>query len=149
MQIFLQVLLAGVLGGLIGTEREYRGRSAGLRTFSFVAMGSALFTILSIKAFGSGTDPSRVAANVLTGIGFIGAGVIFRQEDRVRGITTAAGLWIVSAIGMAVACHYYLVAILGTATAVLSFIVLDKVDRWIHVKANGGVCKKKGFFKKK
>lgn len=133
-QILIQVILAAFLGGLIGLERECRGRSAGIRTFSFICMGSALFTVLSIKAFGSGTDPSRVAANILTGIGFIGAGVIFRNYDRIKGITTAAGMWVVSAIGMAVGCGFYLTAVFTTLLGVFIFIAMRRVDFWIHRK---------------
>jgi putative Mg2+ transporter-C (MgtC) family protein len=135
LQIIFQMLLAAVLGGLIGMEREVKGKSSGLRTFAFVAMGSALFTILSIHGFND-VGPSRVASNILTGVGFLGAGVIFRQEERVRGITTAAGLWLVAAIGMAVGCGFYTVAIFGAAICLISFIFLRRVDEWIHNKAH-------------
>jgi len=133
MQFIVQIMLAAVLGGMIGFEREWRGKSSGLRTFAFVAMGSTLFTILSVKGF-SDVGPSRVASNVLTGVGFLGAGVIFLQENRVKGITTAAGLWVVAAVGMAVGCGFYLTAIFTTLISMIVFEILSRVDYWIHAK---------------
>jgi len=97
----LQLLLAVFLGGLIGWQREHIGKPAGSRTYALVCVGSALFTIMSIKGFGA--DSARVAAQVLTGIGFLGAGIIMHKEGGVVvGLTTAAGLWVVAAVGMAI-----------------------------------------------
>jgi putative Mg2+ transporter-C (MgtC) family protein len=116
--IFGRLALAGLLGGFIGLERELRGYPAGIRTLALVALGAALFT--DISQIMGGND--RVAAQIVTGIGFIGAGVIFRETYNVRGITTAATIWAAAAIGMAVGRELYLVAILG---AVLVFALLE------------------------
>ena len=97
----LRLLVAGLLGGAIGFEREFRAKEAGVRTHFIVALGSALFMIISQYAFSGQYDHSRVAAQVVSGIGFIGAGVIIFQKNVVRGITTAAGLWVAAAIGLA------------------------------------------------
>jgi putative Mg2+ transporter-C (MgtC) family protein len=113
-QIFFvgQILLAIILGALIGWQREVRGKAAGGRTYALVCAGSALFTILSINAF-PGSDPARVAAQIVVGIGFLGAGTILNRDNRIHGLTTAAGLWVSAAIGMAVGVGFYLVAIVG------------------------------------
>lgn len=97
----LQILLSIILGGLIGWQREHIGKSAGMRTHALVAIGATLFTILSISAFAP-SDPGRVAAQIITGIGFLGAGAILHRRDKIEGLTTAAGLWVVAAIGMAI-----------------------------------------------
>lgn len=116
-----QLVLAAALGGIIGFERETHHKEAGVRTHALVAFGSALFTLISLHAltpFISPTmtvDPSRIMSEVVMGIGFIGAGVIIFRNERVRGLTTAAGLWVCAAIGMTVAIEWYIVAIVGTA----------------------------------
>ena len=108
----LQILLAIILGGLVGWQRERWGKSAGARTYALVTAGSTLFTLLSVNAFAA--QPSAVAAQIVTGIGFLGAGIILHRENRVEGLTTAAGLWMVAAIGMAVGLKYYLLSVAGT-----------------------------------
>ncbi|MBR1406333.1 MAG: MgtC/SapB family protein [Bacteroidales bacterium] len=111
----IRLLVAGLLGGLIGLERELRAKEAGFRTHFIVALGSALFMVISQYAFeGRNFDAARVAAQVVSGIGFIGAGVIIFQKNAVRGVTTAAGLWVAAAIGLASGAGMYLVA--GAAT---------------------------------
>lgn len=129
LQTFLiQILLSGLLGAVIGSEREMIGKAAGLRTFTLVSIGATLFTILSVHGFGgSGFDPSRVAAQIVTGIGFLGAGVIIQQGLRVKGLTTAAGMWASAAVGMAVGLGMYVLAI---ATAIVIFFVLFVVGKW-------------------
>lgn len=119
----LRLLLSAVLGGIIGLERERLHKPAGLRTHILICMGSALFTLVSIYGFSGNVDPARVAAGVVTGIGFIGAGVIFRgmRGDKVVGLTTAASVWITAAIGIAAGCGMY---IIGTAAAVIAVLVL-------------------------
>ena len=117
----IRVLVATLLGGILGWERERRDRPAGLRTFMMVAMGSALFTVLSKAAFPGG-DEARVAANILTGIGFIGAGLIFVRRDAVQGLTTAAIIWVTAAVGTAAGAGMWLVAV--TATALHLVVVL-------------------------
>ena len=125
MQYLLNIFVAALLGGAIGLEREYRAKEAGFRTHFLVAMGSALFMILSVHGFDGALiteshrlDVSRIAAQVVSGIGFIGAGTIIFQRNMVRGLTTAAGLWVTAAIGMAAGAGLYLVAV-GTMLFVL------------------------------
>lgn len=113
-ELELRLLVAAILGSIVGWERERAQRPAGLRTYMLVAFGSALFTVLSITAFTGETDPSRVAANIVVGIGFLGAGTIFRTGEVVRGLTTAAGLWAIAAIGMAAGAGEYFLAIVST-----------------------------------
>lgn len=127
-------MVAALLGGLIGAEREWRGRGAGLRTNSMVAMGSCLFTILSIDAFpvkGSSQDTARIAAQIVTGIGFLGAGVVLHSGNKVRGLTTAATIWQVAAIGMTVGTGFYFLAIFTTLFTVAVLLLLHPVSRWI------------------
>ena len=128
-EVLLRVVLAGVLGGAIGAEREIREREAGLRTHMLVAVGAALFTIVSAYAWSDFTfsqrsgitfDPTRIAAQIVTGIGFLGAGAIIRQGLSVRGLTTAASLWVVAAIGMASGAGYYSAAVITTAIVLIS-----------------------------
>ena len=109
--LILRLFIAGMLGGLIGFEREFRAKEAGLRTHFIVALGSALFMIISQYAFTGRFDAARVAAQVVSGIGFIGAGVIIFQKNVVRGVTTAAGLWVAAAIGLACGAGMYAVAV--------------------------------------
>jgi putative Mg2+ transporter-C (MgtC) family protein len=129
----LRLALAAVLGGLIGVERELREREAGLRTHLLVALGSALFTIVGAYGFhdflNSGAsvvraDPTRIAAQIVTGIGFLGAGAIIRQGLSVRGLTTAATLWVVAAVGVAAGAGYYSVAVITTALVLIALYPL-------------------------
>lgn len=122
-EVALRLVVAAALSGVVGLEREWRERTAGLRTHMLVGVGSALFTLVSAYGFneflvgGSNVvraDPSRIAAQIVTGIGFLGAGAIIRQGLNVRGLTTAAGLWVVAAVGMAVGAGYYGGALIGT-----------------------------------
>ena len=121
-EMVVRLLLAVVIGSLIGYQRERAGKPAGLRTNALICLGSALFTILSATAF-SGADPSRVAAGIVTGIGFLGAGAILlrRRDGIIAGLTTAATIWTVAGIGMAVGVGMYLLAII---TGVLVLIIL-------------------------
>jgi putative Mg2+ transporter-C (MgtC) family protein len=129
----LRLALAAVLGGLIGVERELREREAGLRTHLLVAVGSALFTIVGAYGFHdfleSGqsvvrADPTRIAAQIVTGIGFLGAGAIIRQGFSVRGLTTAATLWVVAAVGLAAGAGYYSAAVITTALVLIALYPL-------------------------
>ncbi|MBP5486488.1 MAG: MgtC/SapB family protein [Bacteroidales bacterium] len=115
----LRIFVAGLLGGVIGFEREFRAKEAGVRTHFIVALGSALFMIISQYAFTGQFDHARVAAQVVSGIGFIGAGVIIFQKNVVRGITTAAGLWVAAAIGLACGAGMYAVAIAAMLLTIL------------------------------
>ena len=117
--LIFRLVAAGFLGGLIGLEREFRAKEAGVRTHFIVALGSALFMIISEFAFdGKQHDAARVAAQVVSGIGFIGAGVIIFQRNVVRGVTTAAGLWVAAAIGLACGDGMYPVAIAASVLTV-------------------------------
>jgi putative Mg2+ transporter-C (MgtC) family protein len=120
-EALLRIALAGVLGGSIGLERELREREAGLRTHLLVAVGAALFTIAGAYGFDSANvDPTRVAAQIVTGIGFLGAGAIIRQGFSVRGLTTAATLWVVGAVGLAAGAGYYSGAVITTAVVLIA-----------------------------
>ncbi len=125
----VRVALAVLLGGTLGWQRQQRGKWAGIRTYALVSGGSALFTVLSLTAFGM--DTARVAAGVVTGIGFLGAGTILHKEDKVEGLTTAAGLWMVAAVGMAVGLQFYILA----SSAILLALVVFSIDgRKIKIK---------------
>jgi putative Mg2+ transporter-C (MgtC) family protein len=127
LETFARLLVAALLGGLIGYEREHADKPTGVRDHVLVSVGSALFVLVGMYGFDAGTDsgrdPARVAAQVVTGIGFLGAGAILRTEGHVRGLTTAAGIWVTAAIGVAVALggRFYLIAIF---TTVLTLAVL-------------------------
>src|SRR5207245_4363123 len=115
LDVMVRLFVALLLGGLIGLERERQERAAGLRTVTMVSLGSCLFTLLSLGAFhATNTDPSRVAAQIVTGIGFLGAGTIFLRKDLVRGLTTAATIWATAAIGMATATGEFFAAAFTT-----------------------------------
>jgi putative Mg2+ transporter-C (MgtC) family protein len=137
-QTFLRLAAAAGLGAVVGLERELDEKAAGLRTHMLVASGSALFTLVSAYGYSAfvgqphtSFDPSRIAAQIVTGIGFLGAGVIFRQGFTVRGLTTAASLWIVAAIGMAAGIGFWQGAVLGTVVAVVSLRPLE----WLKERA--------------
>jgi putative Mg2+ transporter-C (MgtC) family protein len=135
--VLLRIVIAAALTGAIGVERELRERAAGLRTHMLVGVGSALFTIVSAYGWadfrfstpeGIVFDPTRIAAQIVTGIGFLGAGAIIRQGLSVRGLTTAAGLWVVAAIGMAAGAGYYSAAAITTGVVLVGLGPL----RWVE-----------------
>jgi putative Mg2+ transporter-C (MgtC) family protein len=131
----LRLAVAAALGGVIGVERELDEKAAGLRTHMLVAVGSALFTLVSAYGFREfldhgrvvSFDPSRIAAQIVTGIGFLGAGVIFRQGFTVRGLTTAASLWLVAAVGLSAGAGYWQGAVIGTAVGIFSLRLLERL----------------------
>lgn len=133
-----RLLLASLLGALIGLEREIHGRTAGFRTHLLVSLGSALFVIVSInfyRVFGNfsgvvavGVDPGRIAAQVVVGIGFIGAGAIIREKASVRGLTTAACLWVAASIGVACGAGLFMLSIVVTAVSLISLIALKRIE---------------------
>lgn len=128
LDIFLRIFVALILGGLIGLEREYRSKEAGFRTHFLVALGSALFTILSQYGFKYGLgDSSRVAAQIVSGIGFLGAGTITFQRNFIRGLTTAAGLWVTAAVGMACGCGMYILAGVSTLLVLIGLELLSRI----------------------
>lgn len=126
IDVSLRLIVAMVLGGIIGLERDYRAKDAGFRTHFLVAVGSALFTLISMYGFVDGVkDTSRVAAQVVSGIGFLGAGLIVFQKNVIRGLTTAAGLWVTAAVGMACGAGQYYMAVFVTALMLLGLEVLS------------------------
>jgi putative Mg2+ transporter-C (MgtC) family protein len=138
-QLTVRLLLAAGLGGALGIERELREHEAGFRTHVLVALGSAIFTLVGAYGFADfgrlNVDPTRIAAQIVTGIGFLGAGAIIRDGLSVRGLTTAANLWAVAAIGICCGAGYYLAALVGTAIALVALYPLRvaadmTIDRW-------------------
>ena len=128
-----QVFMAAILGGMIGLEREWRGRDAGLRTNMLIAMGSCLFTAISINGFplqgSTAQDTARVAAQVVTGIGFLGAGAFIHGRGHTKGMTTAATIWMVAAIGMTVGVSAYGLAIFSSVTTLFVLRFLQPVSK--------------------
>jgi putative Mg2+ transporter-C (MgtC) family protein len=132
-QTISRLILAALLSGIIGFEREAHGRAAGLRTHILVCVGSTLIMLTSLYIFDSyigkvPLDPTRIAANVVAGIGFLGAGTIIRSGASVMGLTTAASIWAVAGIGLAVGCGYYLGALVCTFIILTTLLVLRKVE---------------------
>jgi putative Mg2+ transporter-C (MgtC) family protein len=125
--LIIPIAAAALFGSLIGIERELRHKAAGIGTNILICSGACIFTLLSIKI--DAGSPSRVASNILTGVGFIGAGLILKESDgSIRGITTAAGIWMAAAIGMAVGMGYYVIALAGTVLAIFA----PRFPGWLH-----------------
>ena len=124
-----QVSFAFIIGAVIGIEREFRSKPAGFRTMILICVGSCLYTIISKEAGSASTD--RIASNIVTGIGFIGAGVIFKEGITVNGLTTAALIWITAALGMAIGYHNYPLAVVVSGMVVIVLFVLEPVQRYI------------------
>jgi putative Mg2+ transporter-C (MgtC) family protein len=122
-------LLTTLLCGLIGLEREFRGKQAGLKTMIMIGLGATLFTVLSIKI--GPTSQDRIASNIVTGIGFLGAGVIFKEDNQVKGLTTACVIWIVAAIGMAVGGGYSVQGIGVTIVVILALLIFPFVENFV------------------
>jgi putative Mg2+ transporter-C (MgtC) family protein len=135
LDLMLRLLASLVLGAVIGLERERQERAAGLRTVTMVSLGSCLFTIVGAYGF-SQTDPSRVAAQIVTGIGFLGAGTIFLRKDLVRGLTTAATIWATAAIGMAAGTARYFEAVFTTLLILAVLMVLKPIERRFFKRPN-------------
>ena len=131
LDLALRLTLGLVLGAVVGFERELHSQPAGFRTHSVVALGAAIFTVVSAYAFaGPATDPTRIAAQVVSGIGFIGAGTILQSRGQIRGLTTAASLWSVAGIGMAAGAGLYGVALVGTLLMLIILSILDRVEAY-------------------
>ena len=143
VRILARLIVAAALGGVLGFERERSGKSAGLRTHMLVSLGAALFVLVPQQAGMQIGDLSRVIQGVVTGIGFLGAGAILKhsEEHKIRGLTTAAGLWLTAAIGMAAGMGREVTAILGT---VLAFVVLAFLQRTEHWFGGNHVAERKG-----
>lgn len=139
LDIFVRLFVAGVLGGLIGLERQTVKKSAGFRTHVLVCLGSALIMIISEDMFRQyykyvNADPARLAAQVVSGIGFLGAGAILREGLNVRGLTTAASLWVVAGIGLAVGAGMYYAAVIATGLVFLSLVYLGRFEKMFLIK---------------
>jgi len=128
--VALRLILAVIFGSIIGLEREINNHPAGFRTHILVCTGAALFTLVSIQSF-SGGDPARVAAQIVSGIGFLGAGTIMREGTTIRGLTTAASLWSVAGVGMAIGAGFYLGATLTTALIVIVLFFFNPLEKKI------------------
>ncbi len=147
VELGIRLILSFVIGTAIGLEREYRSKAAGLRTMIMICLGSTIFTELSISMGGS--SPDRIASTIVTGVGFLGAGVIFKDGITITGITTATTIWISAAIGMAVGAGEYFIAIVSSLVVLIVLTSLEKIqlvmERWhqsrsykINVSTNGG-----------
>jgi putative Mg2+ transporter-C (MgtC) family protein len=133
IELIKRLCLAAALGAVLGIEREWRQKYAGLRTNILIAIGSTLFTLMSIDlSASSGGDPTRIAAQIVTGIGFLGAGAIIRTGVDVRGLTTAAMIWVNAAIGVAVGGGEHRLAIIATAVTLVVLVLLNPVEAWIE-----------------
>jgi len=151
----LRLIAAAIFGALIGYEREYMGKAAGLRTYAIVSVGACLFTLVSIYGaeqlpsftapemssgnFNVNYDPTRIASNIVTGIGFLGAGLIIMRGSRLEGLTTAAGLWVAAAVGTAVGFGYYIVSGVTVLIVLAILLFLTKVEpshREVHLPEN-------------
>jgi putative Mg2+ transporter-C (MgtC) family protein len=130
-----RLLLSAGLGAVIGLEREYRRKPAGLRTNILIAIGSALFTVLSLSMTASTGDPGRVAGQIVTGIGFLGGGAILRNRDTVHGMTTAATIWVNAAIGVACGTGQYALATMTTALTLVVLVVLPPIEMYFERRA--------------
>ncbi len=126
----VKLLLALVVGGLIGAEREFRDKAAGFRTIIFICVGATLFTIISID-LGSPHEPSRIAASIVSGVGFLGAGTILRSQGRVVGLTTASTIWLASAVGMAIGGGDFALAGTATLLALVVLLAFPAIEAWI------------------
>ena len=132
LELGLRMTLGLVLGAIIGFERELHRQPAGFRTHSLVALGAALFTIVSAHGFvGPLVDPTRIAAQIVSGIGFIGAGTILQHRGSIRGLTTAASLWSVAAIGTAAGAGLHVMAVVGTMLILVVLALLDRVEAFV------------------
>ena len=131
-----RLIIAAALGGLVGAEREFHGHPAGIRTHMLVALGSGIFTVLSIHGFGqgagSGIDPTRIAAQIVSGIGFLGAGAILKDGVVIRGLTTAASLWATAAVGMAAGAGEYVIAGVSAGVILVSLWPINALAERLH-----------------
>jgi len=135
MNLVLRLLLAAGLGAAIGLEREYRRKPAGLRTNILIAVGSALFTLISIQIGAVSHTPDRIASTIVTGMGFIGGGAILRNRNTVHGMTTAATVWVNAAIGMAVGAGEFAIATAATAVTLIVLAVLPPIEAYFERRA--------------
>jgi putative Mg2+ transporter-C (MgtC) family protein len=126
----IKLLMAVVIGGLIGAEREFRGKAAGLRTIIFICLGATFFTMASIE-LGGAEDPVRIASNIVVGVGFLGAGSILQGEGRIVGLTTAATIWLAAALGMGIGGGYYGPVLIATVVGLLVLLAFPRIEVWM------------------
>ena len=137
LDLLLRLTVGLVLASIVGWERELQRMPAGFRTHSLVGLGAALFTVVSAFAFaGPGSDPTRIAAQIVTGIGFLGGGVILHHGGMVKGLTTAASLWTVAAIGMAAGAALYVVAVGGTILAIVALELFERLEKAVERRSH-------------
>ena len=129
-ELIIRFALAILWGGIIGSERQYRSKSAGFRTMIMISLGACFFTIIS-KLIGGEMNGDRIAANIVSGIGFIGAGVIFKGDNRVNGITTAATIWVVAAVGMGIGAGHYFASACSSVLMILILAILPYIEKFI------------------
>ncbi len=138
LDMTLRLFSAAILGGLIGLERESHGKDAGVRTYALVSMGSALVMILSVNIYEiyktANVDPSRIAAQVVSGVGFLGAGAIMRFDKEIKGLTTAAGVWTAAGIGLACGMGQYHPALITTGLTLIILVIWSKLNRFFGGK---------------
>lgn len=139
----LKLLLAILIGGLIGAEREYRDKAAGFRTIMLICVGATIFTIFSAR-LGGGIEPTRIAASIVSGVGFLGAGAILRGSGHVTGLTTASTIWLAAALGMGIGGGQYAVSLAATAAVLIVLSVFPRIEIWIdnltHARTYEVVC---------
>ncbi|MDI6809108.1 MAG: MgtC/SapB family protein [Candidatus Eisenbacteria bacterium] len=133
---YYHLLLSVLFGGLIGSERQRHDKPAGFRTNTLICFGATLFTMFSIRIAGSSYDPGRIAAQIVTGVGFLGAGAIIHQRGMIKGLTTAATIWLVASIGVGVGIGEYMVAGVGTIIALGILRVFDKVEKRLEISSH-------------
>ena len=134
-ELIQRLVIAAAIGGLIGAERELRRKSAGFRTNILIALGAAIFTICSLTLAPGNGDPTRIAAQIVTGIGFLGAGAILRNRDGVHGLTTAATVWVNAALGVAAGGGQFRLAIIGGTLVLAVLFVLGPIEAAIELKS--------------
>jgi putative Mg2+ transporter-C (MgtC) family protein len=142
IELVERLLLAAVLGGLFGLEREFRHKAAGLRTNILISVGSALFTLMSIELTARSGDPSRISAQIVTGIGFLGAGAILRTRAGIQGLTTAATIWVNAAVGVTVGSGNYKLALIATGVTMLVLLVVYPIELWLDRRLESARNKK-------
>ncbi len=135
MDIAIKLLLSVLVGGIVGAEREYRDKAAGFRTILLITLGATVFTIISEELAGLHNDPGRVAAGIVTGIGFLGAGVIFKRNGSIQGITTAATIWLAAALGMGIGAGEYATSLAAFAIMMVVLVILPKAEALIDVQS--------------
>ncbi|MFI4910726.1 MAG: MgtC/SapB family protein [Sedimentisphaeraceae bacterium JB056] len=134
--VVASLALAMVFGAIIGIERELSGKAAGLRTNILICMGAALFTVLSMMiAKETGSEPTRIISQIVSGVGFLGAGAIIRDRGGIQGLTTAAGIWLVASVGVACGSGHYVIAAIATVFAALSLLVFHPVSKYFRKRS--------------